>query len=224
LPDGGEKPPPEILDACGAILDQLPSSVRPGQSRPRPDPATVRRFARCRRSRRAGSGWGRPTRHCSTRCRPPCWEGTYLDAATGRYPVVCLGFGAAQALGIGTLDELVRIWSAGRWFAVAGMLRPVQLAPEIDRSALIGLDFAKAALHFDGFPTRPYVRADPERLEEISRVLARTVNTADAGPGHGHPAAGRAGRRGWRCRTRPRRCSSASARWRCWSAGWASPT
>ena len=103
-------------------------------------------------------------------------EGTFLNPATSRYPVVVLGFSAAQALGIATLDVPVRIWSAGRWFTVAGILRPVELAPEIDRSVLLGLDYATAELGFDGFPTRLYVRADPERVDAISSVMARTVN------------------------------------------------
>jgi putative ABC transport system permease protein len=103
-------------------------------------------------------------------------QGTFLNAATSRYPVVVLGYGAAQALGIGTLERPVRIWGSGRWFTVAGTLQPVQLAPEIDRSVLVGLAYASAELGFDGFPTRLYVRADPERVLAISQVLARTVN------------------------------------------------
>jgi putative ABC transport system permease protein len=102
--------------------------------------------------------------------------GTFLNAATSRYPVVVLGFGAAQVLGIGTLEQPVRIWSSGRWYTVAGILQPVQLAPEIDRSVLVGLTYASAELGFDGYPTRLYVRADPDRVAAISQVLARTVD------------------------------------------------
>jgi putative ABC transport system permease protein len=103
-------------------------------------------------------------------------QGTFLNAATGRYPVVVLGYGAAQSLGIANLDGSIRIWSAGRWFAVAGILAPVQLAPEIDRSVLVGLDYATAELGFDGNPTRLYVRADPDRVTALGQVMARTVN------------------------------------------------
>jgi putative ABC transport system permease protein len=103
-------------------------------------------------------------------------RGTFLNAATSRYPVVVLGYGAAQALGIGTLEQPVRIWSSRRWFTVAGILQPVQLAPEIDRAVLVGLGYASAELGFDGFPTRLYVRADPDHVLAISQVLARTVN------------------------------------------------
>jgi len=102
--------------------------------------------------------------------------GTFLNRATARYPVAVLGYGAAQALGIGALDRPVRIWAGRRWLTVVGILAPVQLAPEIDRSVLVGLDFATSDLGFDGFPTRLYVRADPERVVAISQVLARTTN------------------------------------------------
>jgi len=102
--------------------------------------------------------------------------GTFLNRATSRYPVAVLGYGAAQALGIGVLGRPVRIWAAGRWLTVMGILAPVQLAPEVDRSVLVGLDFATSNLGFDGFPTRLYVRADPERVVAISQVLARTTN------------------------------------------------
>ncbi len=102
--------------------------------------------------------------------------GTFLNAATARYPVAVLGYGAAESLGVATLNNPVRIWADGRWLTVAGILAPVQLAPEIDRSVLVGLDYAASDLGFDGFPTRLYIRADPARVVAISQVLARTTN------------------------------------------------
>jgi putative ABC transport system permease protein len=102
--------------------------------------------------------------------------GTFLNRATGRYPVVVLGYAAAQVLGIASLDQPVRIWSGGHWLTVEGILAPVQLAPEIDRSVLVGLQYATSNLGFDGNPTRLYIRADPDRVVAISQVLARTVN------------------------------------------------
>ena len=102
--------------------------------------------------------------------------GTFLNAATARYPVVVLGYGAARSLGIAALDQPVRIFGDGRWFTVAGILQPVELAPEIDRSVLVGLAFANSDLGFDGYPTHLYVRADPERVVAISQLLPRTVD------------------------------------------------
>jgi len=148
-------------------------------------------------------------------------QGAFLNAATGRYPVAVLGYGAAQSLGIGSLDQPVRIWSANRWFTVAGILQPVQLAPEIDRSVLVGLDYATSDLGFDGYPTRLYVRADPDRVVAIGQVLhgppTRRARTRSRWRG---PRT--RWRPGWRCRARRRRCSSAWAQSHSWSAasGW----
>src|SRR6266446_4405524 len=63
-------------------------------------------------------------------------DGTFLNAATGQYRVAVIGFGAARSLGIGRLDKPVRIWIAGRWFVVVGILDRLPLAPEIDQSVL----------------------------------------------------------------------------------------
>jgi hypothetical protein len=47
LPDGVQKPPNEIIQACASILDQLPASIRPNTVQN--DPAMMRRFAQCMR-------------------------------------------------------------------------------------------------------------------------------------------------------------------------------
>jgi putative ABC transport system permease protein len=111
-----------------------------------------------------------------TTLRGSLLAGTFLTPATERYPTAVLGFAAARSLGIGTLDSQVRIWASGHWFTVTGILQPVELAPEIDRSVLIGLDYARTALSFDGHPTRLYVRADPAQVASISTLLARTTD------------------------------------------------
>jgi putative ABC transport system permease protein len=102
--------------------------------------------------------------------------GDFLNTATSHYPTVVLGHSAAQALGVDRLGSPVRIFAAGRWFSVVGILQPLQLAPEIDRSVLVGIPFATAELGFDGFPTRLYVRAAPERVTAVSVLLGRTAN------------------------------------------------
>ena len=65
-------------------------------------------------------------------------HGTFLNEATARYPAIVLGYEAARGLGIADLAGEPRIWLGGRWYAVIGILHPVELAPEVDRSALIG--------------------------------------------------------------------------------------
>jgi putative ABC transport system permease protein len=103
-------------------------------------------------------------------------QGVFLNAATERYPVAVLGSQAAQVLGVTLRDGPQRIWDGHGWLTVIGVLRPVDLAPEIDRSVLVGLDYAHAALQFDGYPTRIYIRADPNLVTSVSILLPRTAN------------------------------------------------
>ncbi|MCX5126863.1 ABC transporter permease [Streptomyces sp. NBC_00250] len=100
-------------------------------------------------------------------------KGTWLNAATEQYPAVVLGSVAADRFGIHTPGTAVYL--GGQWFTVAGILSPVTLAPEIDRSALIGWD-AAAKLGFDGHPTTIYVRSADEAVNDVHDVLAQTVN------------------------------------------------
>ena len=55
--------------------------------------------------------------------------GTFLNAATARYPAVVLGAVAAQTLGIGHVRPATQVYLDGRYFTVIGILRPVPLAP-----------------------------------------------------------------------------------------------
>jgi putative ABC transport system permease protein len=103
-------------------------------------------------------------------------HGTYLNAATSHYQIAVLGFGAAQYLGIDRLDAPARIWIAGRWFVVAGILNRMPLAPEIDQSALVGWPVAESELGFDGYPTRIYVRAANDQVVAVDNLLAATAS------------------------------------------------
>lgn len=103
-------------------------------------------------------------------------DGTFLNAATGQYRVAVIGFGAARSLGIARLDQPVCIWIAGRWFVVVGSLDRLPLAPEIDQSVLVGWQVAQTELGFNGYPTRIYVRADPDHVAAVDNVLAATAN------------------------------------------------
>jgi putative ABC transport system permease protein len=105
--------------------------------------------------------------------------GVFLTEATARYPTVVLGHDAAQQLGIARLQEPTRIWLGGHWFTVIGILRPFELAPEIDRSALIGFPAAADFFGYDGHPSRIYVRADTVRTAAVADLLARATNAQD---------------------------------------------
>jgi len=101
-------------------------------------------------------------------------QGRFLDAAGARYPVTVLGYEAAHTLGVTAIGG--RIWIGGHWFTVAGILNPFQLAPEVDRSALVGFPVAKRLLGYDDHPSRIYVRADQQRVEDVAGVLAASAN------------------------------------------------
>jgi putative ABC transport system permease protein len=52
---------------------------------------------------------------------------------------------------------------------VVGILDPVPLAPEVDRSALVGWPAAQRYLGFDRHPTTLYERSTDETVNEGSR-------------------------------------------------------
>lgn len=103
-------------------------------------------------------------------------SGAFLSVATERYPAVVLGTVAAQRLGIDQADPGIVVYLGERWFSVVGILDPVPLAPELDRSALVGFPVAETELGFDGYPTTIYQRSTDESVEDVRSVLAATAN------------------------------------------------
>jgi putative ABC transport system permease protein len=101
-------------------------------------------------------------------------RGEYLDAATARYPAVVLGSTAAERLGIDRAG--VNVWLGERWFTVVGILDPVELDPDLDTAALIGLPIAEELFDAEGSASTIYVRANPDDLEDVRRVLGATAN------------------------------------------------
>jgi putative ABC transport system permease protein len=100
--------------------------------------------------------------------------GSFLNGATARYPAVVLGSSTSRQLAIRRPGVLV--WLGDRWFGVAGILNPLELAPELDRSALIGFPAAAALFEQDGTAATIYVRASPDTLEDVESVLPATAN------------------------------------------------
>lgn len=105
-------------------------------------------------------------------------QGTFLNAATSNYPAVVLGAVAAQRLGITTLRPDTAVWLGGKTFTVAGILAPIQLAPDIDRSALIGFAEAEKAFRIDGSAATIYLRTDPEHVVKAADTLAAAASPA----------------------------------------------
>jgi putative ABC transport system permease protein len=106
-------------------------------------------------------------------------HGTFLNAATARYPTVVLGAEAASLLGINNLAAPTQIWIGGRWFMVIGILEPVQLVTQMDAMAFIGFPIAEAYFAYDGHPTGLYLRSVPSQVSAVASVLPATVNPPD---------------------------------------------
>jgi putative ABC transport system permease protein len=105
--------------------------------------------------------------------------GTFLNAATARYPTVVLGADAAEVLGIDNLDNPTQVWLGDHWFTVIGILKPVELVSEMDSSAFIGFPIAEQYFGFDGHPTQLYLRAVPSQVNAVTGVLPATVDPSD---------------------------------------------
>jgi len=103
-------------------------------------------------------------------------EGRFLDAATARYPVTVLGSLAAERLGIRDLSEQPRVWLGNQWFSVIGILNTLDLNPDLDRSAIIGIPAAQAYLGSDGVASTIFVRTAPGSVDAVLGLLASTVN------------------------------------------------
>lgn len=105
-------------------------------------------------------------------------RGAFLNRATARFPAVVLGANAASALGIDQAAGGAEVWLGGHWFAVAGIMAPVPLAPELDRAVFIGLPIARSLLHVRSAPAEIYVRAAPASVAAVAGVLAATADPA----------------------------------------------
>jgi putative ABC transport system permease protein len=106
-------------------------------------------------------------------------SGTWLNAATDRYPAVVLGADTASVLGIGRAGTDIQVWLGSRWFTVIGILNSAPLAPELDNAALIGWPAAQTLFRFDGHPSTIYERSTDSSVTDVRDVLARTVNPQD---------------------------------------------
>ena len=112
-------------------------------------------------------------------------RGAWLNPGTAREPVVVLGSGAAQRLGIDRIFPDQRVWLGGQWFNVAGVLTSSPLEPDIDNSALIGYPAAQRYLGYislvrgervAGPASSIYVRAETDHVAEVQSLLAPTAN------------------------------------------------
>jgi putative ABC transport system permease protein len=104
-------------------------------------------------------------------------RGRFLNAATAHASAVVLGALAAEHLGIDRPGKLVDI--GGRRWTVVGILAPLELAPEIDRSALVGYAAAARELGAERSASTVYLRADPSAVTHVRALLPSAVNPAN---------------------------------------------
>ena len=103
-------------------------------------------------------------------------SGKFLDEMTSQFPFVVLGSVAAERLGLRNISGNQRIWLKKKWFLVIGIMEPLPLAADLDRSAIIGYPAADKFLGFEEPPEVIYVRAYPEHIHDVRSVMSATVN------------------------------------------------
>jgi putative ABC transport system permease protein len=106
-------------------------------------------------------------------------DGEWLDDTRAGLPVTVLGSVTAERLGVTDVGDGVQVWIGDRWFTVVGVLEPLELAPDLDRSAIIGRAIAAAEFGTAETPGTVYVRAEPDDIDAVQEVLAPTANPQD---------------------------------------------
>ena len=104
--------------------------------------------------------------------------GRFLNEADAALPSVVIGWRAAEYWGIIDLNTSPRILIDDEWFSIVGILRPVGLVAELDRSVLIGRRAAQELLGAPETPSRVYVRTSPDAVDTVRRLLPATANPA----------------------------------------------
>jgi putative ABC transport system permease protein len=99
--------------------------------------------------------------------------GRWLDTVTRGFPTTVLGTTAAQRLGVSEPGR--QVWLGGRNTTVIGILDPVQLAPELDVAALVGVPHALSDLGHTGAPTRLYERSTDSSVAAVADRIAPSV-------------------------------------------------
>ncbi len=107
-------------------------------------------------------------------------RGVWLNPANERLPVTVLGAVAAERIGVTRPGETIMMNETR--VVVVGILKPVELVPNLDRTALVGFPAAERYLDFDGHPTTIFERSTDASVEDVRAILARTISPgAEAG-------------------------------------------
>jgi putative ABC transport system permease protein len=108
-------------------------------------------------------------------------DGVFLSETSSSLPNVVLGSVAAERLGIHSVENSPQVYLTDTYFTVVGILDPIQLAPNIDRSALVGTSIATTLFETEEAPSLVYARTDPSvpddaaLFDEVRTVIAATV-------------------------------------------------
>ena len=103
-------------------------------------------------------------------------RGSWLNDATAASPTVVLGSVTAERLGIVEVDLGAMVYLGEEWFTVVGILNPFPLAPDLDRSAVIGKPIAETMFGVELNPSTIYLRTDPDQVDAVRGVLGPTVD------------------------------------------------
>jgi putative ABC transport system permease protein len=101
-------------------------------------------------------------------------RGRFLNAGSARTPSVVLGAKSAERLGVDRPGTSVYI--NGRWWTVVGILRPIELAADLDRAALIGYAAAARYLGEERSASTVYLRADPGAVNRVRDLVPSAAN------------------------------------------------
>ncbi|MGW1408153.1 ABC transporter permease [Streptomyces sp. NPDC002403] len=104
-------------------------------------------------------------------------RGTWLTPAGERLPTTVLGAVAAQRLGVTRTGETIMMNNTR--VAVVGILRPLELVPNLDRVAMVGFPAAERYFGFDGHPTTVFERSTDASVADVRAILARTISPGD---------------------------------------------
>lgn len=104
-------------------------------------------------------------------------RGVWLTPAGERLPTAVLGAVAAERLGITRTGETIMMNDTR--VAVVGILRPIDLVPNLDRVVMVGFPAAERYFGFDGHPTTVFERSTDASVQDVRAVLARTISPGD---------------------------------------------
>ncbi|MFE3942609.1 ABC transporter permease [Streptomyces sp. NPDC059118] len=101
-------------------------------------------------------------------------RGVWLTPAGERLPTAVLGAVAADRLGITRTGETIMMNDTR--VAVVGILRPIELVPNLDRVVMVGFPAAERHFGFDGHPTTVFERSTDASVQDVRAILARTIS------------------------------------------------